>query len=286
MTTHPSVGVFLPNVVPAAAPNSLVEWAIRAEERGFAALGVVDRIAYDSTDSLIALAMAAAVTERVELITDVLISPLRETTLLGKQAASIDRASGGRLTLGVGVGIREDDFAVCGADPRTRGARFDQQLTDLTAQWTGDQVGPVPVRPGGPGLLIGGDAGIAAARVAAYGVGWTMMVGTPEQYAEGVATIDAAWTEAGRGGAPRTVAVQYAALGPVGAERARDAITAYYGWLGPDVAGWIASTAATDEETLAKRVAEFGAAGADLVLIAPCTGELAELDRFADAVIG
>lgn len=281
----PRTGIFLPNVVPGAPAGVLTDWARRAEARGFDSLAVVDRIAYDSTESLIALALAAAVTERIALTTNVLISPLRETTLLAKQAASLDRASGGRLTLGLGVGIREDDFTVCGATPRGRGVRFDEQLTDLAHIWSGAAgIGPAPVRPGGPALLIGGDARLAAPRIARHGDGWTMMVGTPDQFAASIETVRAAWHASGRPGQPRAMAVQYAALGPATA-RAHDEITHYYGWLGPDIAGWIASTAATDETALADRVAEFHAAGADEVVIAPCSADLDQVDRFADVAV-
>ncbi|MGN6605499.1 MAG: LLM class flavin-dependent oxidoreductase [Jatrophihabitans sp.] len=285
MTNHHKIGVFLPNVVPDAPAGAIAEWATRAEARGFDTLAAVDRIAYDSSESLIALAVAAGATERIDLATNVLISPLRETTLLAKQAASLDRASGGRLTLGLGVGIREDDFAVCGASPRGRGARFDEQLAQLRATWSGATgIGPAPVTPGGPALLIGGDARLAAPRIAEHGQGWTMMVGTPDQFAASLDQVRAAWRAAGRPGQPRAMAVQYAALGPA-ADRATAAMTHYYGWLGADIAGWIASTAATTEQALADRVAEFAAAGADEIVIAPCSADPDQVDRFADVVV-
>ena len=83
----------------------------------------IDRLAYPSYESLIALAAAAAVTERIPLVTDILIAPLRtNTALLAKQAATIDHLSGGRLTLGLAVGGREDDFTIAGTDFAGAGA--------------------------------------------------------------------------------------------------------------------------------------------------------------------
>ncbi len=62
-------------------------------------------------------------TQHVRLVTSVLLAPLRNAVLLAKQAASVDALSGGRLTLGLGAGLRDDDFQVAGVDFRTRGRR-------------------------------------------------------------------------------------------------------------------------------------------------------------------
>ncbi|MEX5708131.1 LLM class flavin-dependent oxidoreductase [Parafrankia sp. FMc6] len=280
------LGIALPNAVPGAPGDAVTTWARRAEECGFDSVAVIDRVVYDSVDPLVALAMAAAVTSRVELVTNVLIAPQHRTALLAKQAASIDRASGGRLTLGVGVGVREDDFAACEIPFRSRGARLDRQLDELRGIWNGEWgIGPAPARPGGPRLLIGGDAALAGPRAARHGGGWTMMVGTPEQFAAGVDTVHRAWREAGRPGTPRTMAVFYAALGEDGPELAAGAIGHYCSWLGADLAGWIAGTAATDEAAVARRVEEFTAAGADEIVIAPCSAEISQLERLAGVAL-
>lgn len=111
------------------------------------------------------------------------------------------------------------------------------------------------------------------------------MVGTPDQFAAGVDTVHRAWREAGRPGTPRTMAVFYAALGEDGPELAAGAIGHYYSWLGADLAGWIAGTAATDEDAVARRVEEFTAAGADEIVIAPCSAEISQLERLAGVAL-
>ena len=108
-------------------------------------------------------ATAAAVTSRIRLTTSVLLAPLHtNTALFAKQAASLDRISGGRLVLGLGIGGREDDFAASGLTMAGRGQRFDEQLAEMQRIWAGEgrgdigPIGPMPARPGGPELILGG----------------------------------------------------------------------------------------------------------------------------------
>lgn len=98
------IGIGLPNAVPGATGGELTEWARRAEARDFSTLGTIDRLVYDNYEPLVALAAAAAVTERIGLATTVLLAPLRTNAIeLAKQALSINALSGGRLTLGFGA---------------------------------------------------------------------------------------------------------------------------------------------------------------------------------------
>jgi len=105
---------------------------------------------------------AAAVTERIRLVTDILIAPLRtNTVLLAKQAATIDSLSGGRLVLGLAVGGRTDDYEASNADFATRGRTFERQLEELEGVWSGDAVGPAPADRKRPSMLSGGTSDVA-----------------------------------------------------------------------------------------------------------------------------
>jgi hypothetical protein len=163
------IGLGLPNVIPGTEGRRLVGWAQRAEELGFDSLGVIDRVVYDSYEPLLALAMAAAVTERIELVTNVVIAPLRNTGMLAKQAASLDRASGGRLTLGLALGARDDDFVACGLPTGGAGCS-----TPSSASCAGPGRAPTSARhppvPAGPGCC------------------WAATPGTPARAPPGTAT--------------------------------------------------------------------------------------------------
>ena len=279
------VGIGLPNAVRGVDRSGIVDWARRAEQAGFSSLGAIDRIAYPNYESLVSLAAAAAVTERIGLLTDILIAPLRSNTaLLAKQAATLDSLSEGRLTLGLAVGGRPDDFEASRVDFHRRGHIFDQQLTELASIWRGEtDVGPPPARDR-PGLLIGGTSDAAFRRAAEAGDGWTMGGGTPDMFEQALEKLNAAWAAAGRDGKPRAIALCYFALGEHAEQLARDALGDYYAFLG-DYADRIVSGAAKSADTLKQYLAAFEAAGADEVICFPASTDVDQVGRLAEAVL-
>lgn len=278
------IGIGLPATIPGVEGADLIEWARRAEARGFSSVGVIDRLVYGNYEPLIALAAAAAVTQRIRLTTAIMIAPYRlNATLVAKQAATIDRLSGGRLTLGTAVGGREDDFEASGADFHRRGPVFDQMLERWAQVWSGEAIGPKPPN-GRPGLLIGGTAEVTFERAARHGDGWIMGGGTPDQFRAALEKLNVAWSTAGRNGAPRTAALAYFALGD-GAQQAADSyLKSYYAFLG-EYADMIASGAATDAATVRDYVQGFAAAGCNELILFPCRTDPDEVDRLADVVL-
>jgi alkanesulfonate monooxygenase SsuD/methylene tetrahydromethanopterin reductase-like flavin-dependent oxidoreductase (luciferase family) len=126
------VAIGLPNAVPEASGADLVEWARRADARGFSSLGTIDRIVYGNYEPLLALAAAAAVTERIGLITSVLLGPLRTNAAeLAKQSLSLQALSAGRFTLGIGLGARDDDYAISDVSQQGKGKRMDEMLEQI-----------------------------------------------------------------------------------------------------------------------------------------------------------
>jgi alkanesulfonate monooxygenase SsuD/methylene tetrahydromethanopterin reductase-like flavin-dependent oxidoreductase (luciferase family) len=276
------VGVALPNAVPKTSGEQLGEWARRAESRGFSCLGTIDRIRYDNYEPLIALAAAAAVTERIGLATTVLLAPLRTNTVeLAKQARSVNALSGGRLTLGIGLGAREDDYEVSDVSLKGRGKRLDTMLEEMREVWAGDEVGPTAA--GAPRVIVGGHADASFARAARFGDGWIAAGSGPDQAREGVEKARAAWREAGREGEPHIMALAYFSLGERAEENVRENLMDYYAWLGEDVAGMIAGGAAKDAEAVAQYVSTYADLGCDELVFCPSAADAEQVDLLADA---
>jgi alkanesulfonate monooxygenase SsuD/methylene tetrahydromethanopterin reductase-like flavin-dependent oxidoreductase (luciferase family) len=284
-----NVGIGLPNAVRGVDRTGIVEWAQRAERAGFSSLGTLDRLVYPNYESLIALAAAAAVTDRIGLTTAILIGPYRGNgTLLAKQLATVDRIAGGRLRVGIGVGGRPDDYAATGSDFGHRGRDFDAQLAEMRAVWTGQPrgnsapVGPAPVQAGGPPLLIGGNAAATFRRMTEFGAGWIMGGGGPEAFAAGADQARRAWRQAGRDGRPRLAAIAYASLGDDAAEHAKRYLGDYYSFAG-EYAHQVADNALTSERKVADAVTAFTDAGCDELILFPCHPDIAQVSLTAAA---
>ena len=284
------IGIGLPTQIPDVAGRVLVDWAVQAEQAGFSTLGTVGRLVYPNYDDLIALAAAAAVTDRIRLTTSVLLAPLHaNAALLAKQAASIDRLSGGRLVLGLGTGGRDDDFTASGLPTGGRGQRLAEQIEEMKRIWSGEErglagpIGPTPVREGGPELVVGAISEAGFRRVAGLVDGWIMGGGTPEMFAGLGGAVDRVWQDAGRPGRPRKLALAYFALGEQARESAQETIMLYYEWLG-DIAEQIVAGAATSAEMIKGYVAGFAEAGCDELIFAPGSASLDQITLLAEAL--
>jgi probable F420-dependent oxidoreductase len=140
----------------------------------------------DWLDPLIALSFAAAATSTIRLATGVLLVPEHNPVTLAKSVASLDRLSHGRLTLGIGVGWSEEEFAALGIPFARRGARTDEYLLAMRALWREDpasfageyvnfadiRVNPKPVRDGRIPIIAGGNSDAALRRAAQTADGW------------------------------------------------------------------------------------------------------------------
>ena len=275
------VGVGLPTTTPGADGTGILEWARRADQGPFASLGVLDRMVYRSVEPFAALSAAAAVTSRARLVTMVVVGPLRNTALLAKQAASLDLLSAGRLTLGLAIGARTDDYRALGVDPGGRGRRLGEQLAELRELWEKGEVGPEPVQPGGPPLLAGGLSGEAFARMARGADGYVHGGGPPRAFAGAAARAWAAWRDLERPGRPQLWGQGYFALGDADAGGAylRD----YYAFTGP-FAERVAAGNLTSGRAVKDFVRGYQDAGCDHLVLLPTVSDPAQLDRLADVL--
>jgi alkanesulfonate monooxygenase SsuD/methylene tetrahydromethanopterin reductase-like flavin-dependent oxidoreductase (luciferase family) len=283
------IGIGLPTTIPGVEGEQVLEFARRGESAGFASLATLDRLVYPGLEPLVSLAAAAAVTTRIPLRTSVLLTPYRlNAALVAKEAASVHRLSGGRLTLGVGLGWREDDYDASGIPFSSRGRRLDEMLAEIERVWSGQEYGAAggigpDVSSDPPKLLLGGSVDAAFKRAARYGAGWILGGGTPDQFADGRAKLEEAWREAGRDGQPRGLALAYFALGATGEEDARSYLGHYYEPLGEETANQIIASAATDTETVQGYIKAFSDAGCDELLLFPCSADPGQVELLAEA---
>ncbi|MGH7927679.1 MAG: LLM class flavin-dependent oxidoreductase, partial [Candidatus Binatia bacterium] len=283
------VALGLPSRVAGATSEVMLEWITSAEHGPFTSLVVTDRVVSQALEPLAVLALAAGATKRIRLMTSVVIGPARETTLLARQAATIDALSNGRFTLGVGIGVRENDYRATGFDFHRRGRRVDEQFAVLRRLWAGEPlseelgpIGPLSKRLGGPELLIGGYVPAVVRRIAQWGDGYMAPGGgEPESLRKMWQHILQAWNESGRAGRPRWVGASYYALGPRAAEHAARYINGNYGY-NPELAARRLSSLPASQEAVKDAIKLQADMGVDEFILRPCAEDLDQVERLAE----
>ena len=264
----------------------MLEWARRADAAGFSTLGTLDRLVYPNHEPLVTLGAAAAVTERIRLMTGVLLVPWRQNAaLVAKQAATVHALSGGRFTLGAGLGSRDDDYEASGVPTKGRGRRMDEMLAVIRRVWDGAElgyaggVGP-DVTSDPPELIVGGSADAAFRRAAEYADGWMMGGGAPERFPELSGKLETAWRERGRDGEPRKLALTYFALGDDPQGDTERSIGDYYSFS-PEYASAVVAATAKGEDGVRERIEAFRDAGVDEVVMFPASPDPQQVDLLA-----
>jgi alkanesulfonate monooxygenase SsuD/methylene tetrahydromethanopterin reductase-like flavin-dependent oxidoreductase (luciferase family) len=263
------IGLALPNGVPGATGELMIDWAVRAERAGFATLAATDRLVYPGHTPLLSLAAAAAVTSTIGLSTNVLIGPLRSPEVLMREAKTLSALAGGRLTLGIGPGVRDDDFAAAERDFGRRGQILDQQLELLSAA--------------GVPLLVGGTSRAAMRRVIRYADGWTAPGLEPDQILPLAETVRKRWAEAGRTGSPRVVALLRFTLGEDAGPESDRFVRDYFAVLGAEAEDFVRKTPRTARE-IRDLLSALRDGGVDEVVFHPTAARLSQVDRLADVV--
>jgi probable F420-dependent oxidoreductase len=166
-----------------------------------------------SPEAMMNLARLSAVTERVKIGTSILLLPLYEPAIIAKQVADLDRATGGRVILGVGVGGEYPaEFRACRVPISERGRRTDESIGLIRKLWSADEIThrgpfypvedvrlhPAPVQSGGPPIVVAGRRAPAMRRAALLGDGWMPYLYSPRRYAESVQTIHDLAEDVGR----------------------------------------------------------------------------------------
>lgn len=285
----------MPVMEPDLDATVLETWARTIDEGPFSSLCWGERIAFDNPDSLTLLGALAAWTERVRLLTTVIVPQLHDPVLLAKGLATGDLLSGGRLSVGIGVGGRQEDYDAVGADPATQTMRgMAERVAVMKRVWAGEKltesvrpVGPAPVQPGGPPLFVGsiGPKTIRSAAAWADGLaGTTLDLDVAKQRELFDVTRDA-WARAGKP-APHLITSFWFAFGSprTAREQVHRHLRRYMNWIPADYVDAMAPTTgwAGDEDELAEVLRKFAEIGADEVQLIPTSSDVGQLRRAAD----
>jgi alkanesulfonate monooxygenase SsuD/methylene tetrahydromethanopterin reductase-like flavin-dependent oxidoreductase (luciferase family) len=286
----------LPVMVPGLDRDLILDWCRRIDAGPYSSLAAGERITFPNPEIMVTVSAAAAITTRVRLALTVIVLPMHPTLLMAKQIATLDVISGGRVSLGVGVGAREEDYRALDR-PFTPGrlAHMERQVALMRRAWAGEHVvegalrpvEPLPLQPGGPEILAGSLTPTSIRRAARWADGLCGFSFGPS-LAEVAASFDAAraaWKEAGRTTAPRLVTSCWFALGPDATGQIDRYLARYLQFLGPDMPGVIAPTVRTTSATALTELLEaLEDLGTDELLLVPTTSDPDEVDRVANIV--
>jgi alkanesulfonate monooxygenase SsuD/methylene tetrahydromethanopterin reductase-like flavin-dependent oxidoreductase (luciferase family) len=285
----------MPVMEPQLDATTLRSWARVIDGGPFSSLCWGERIAFDNPDSLTLLGALAAWTDRVRLVTTVVVPQLHDPVMLAKGLATGDLLSGGRLTVGIGVGGRHEDYHAVGADPASQTRRgMAERVAVMKRVWAGEKVtesvlpvGPPPVQSGGPSLHIGtlGPKTIRDAAAWADGVAGTTLDLDVDRQAELFDIARTAWAEAGKS-KPHLATSFWFALGKPEEARAQvhRHLRRYMNWIPAEYVDAMAPATgwAGTEEELIEVLGRFQDIGTDEVHLIPTSSDIDQLRRVAE----
>jgi alkanesulfonate monooxygenase SsuD/methylene tetrahydromethanopterin reductase-like flavin-dependent oxidoreductase (luciferase family) len=286
----------MPVMEPDLDATILRSWAAAVDSGPFSSLCWGERIAFDNPDSLTLLGALAAWTDRVQLVTTVIVPQLHDPVMLAKALATGHLLSEGRLTVGLGVGGRHEDYQAVGADVSTQTMRgMAERVATMRQVWAGEKltdsvlpVGP-PVRDSGPSLLVGtiGPKTVRSAAAWADGMAGTTLDLDVDKQNELFDVARQAWAQAGRP-KPHLATSFWFALGPQESARAQvhTHLRRYMNWIPAEFVDAIAPTTgwAGSEDELAATLRGFAAIGTDEIHLIPTSSDLGQLRAVADVV--
>jgi len=288
------IGMNLPVMVPGLDRDLILEWSRRVDAGPYASLAAGERITFPNPEMMVTLSAAAAVTERVRLTFNVLVLPMHSAVLIAKQVATLDVISAGRVTLGVGVGGREEDYrAVDAVWDEKRLGRLERQVGLMRRAWAGQRVTegalrpvePAPVQAGGPEILAGSLFPRSIQRAARWADGLCSFSFGPsaDEIGRQFELARAAWQAEGQSAPPRLVTGCWFALGSGARAQMDEYLHRYLNFLGPGVAEKLApSVTTTSASALRNAVAMVEGLGGDELILAPTTSDPDEVHRVAD----
>ena len=287
------VGVALPQMAHGLDRDRFLTWCAGIDDGPFSSVSAGERITFHNLEGLSACAAAAAATQRVRVLVNVVVLPWHPVAMVAKQLATIDVLSGGRLEVAVGVGGRPSDYEALGAPFSSRHRRLDEGVVELRRLWSGgpaadgQPVGPAPVQPAGPPVLASAMGPKSLARCAAWadGISGFTLLGDAEEAAAGFRAAEDAWAAAGRSERPRLVTGSFVALGPGASDTLRSFAEAYLAVFSPELAADLAARMPLHGAgALTALLDALEASGCDEFIVVPATADPAMLEALTNVV--
>ncbi len=287
----------MPVMEPALDAAVLRSWARAIDDGPFSSLCWGERVVFDNPDTLTLLGALAAWTDRVRLVTTVIVPQLHDPVMLAKALATGDVLCGGRLMVGIGVGGRHEDYHAVGADLATQTMRgMAERVAVMKRVWAGDKitesvlpVGPAPIQPGGPPLLVGsiGPKTIRSAAAWANGLASTTLDLDAAAQNELFDVTRAAWAQAGKA-KPHLATSFWFALGSPEQARAQihRHLRRYMNWIPAEYVDAMAPKTgfAGTQRELADALHRFDAIGTDEIQLIPTSSDLDQLRRVVEVI--
>lgn len=294
------IGMTLPVTEPGWNRDILLRWVEKIDRGPFSTLALGERIAFVNPEIITTLGACAALTQRVRLMTTVIVLPMHDPVLCAKQLATASLFSDGRLSVGVGLGGREEDYLAVGADYSQRTlSELQRRVECMRRVWRGDIVvdglkRPVePFPPSIPPILAGvlGPKGVAHTAHWADGISGFSFAASAAEAEQTCSLARKAWQEAQRETAPHVITSFWYAMDHAGAklsaQQQKDAhLRRYLNWFADkNVEAMLPHTGfAGTGRQLKQRIDDIAATGVNELLLVPTTIDPEEVDRIADLI--
>lgn len=291
------IGMTLPVTEPGWSRDILVQWAQKIDRGPYSSLALGERTCFPSPELMTTLAACAVLTDRVDLVTTVIVLPTHQPVVLAKQLATVDVFSEGRLIVGVGTGGREEDYWASGTElSQKRIAVMEEHVATLRKVWAGENVvegalrpvEPFPIQQPGPQIIAGvmGPKGLASAAKWSEGISGMSMTGRVDEVNAAFDQAKQAWKNAGKTEQPLLNTAFWFAIGDNADQQIETHLRRYFNWVDPAARdamvkhGGFRGSAAEFKD----RLKAFADTEADELLLIPTSIDPEEADRAAEVI--
>ena len=288
------ISMVLPSMVAGVGRDAILDWCRGIDAGPFASLACGERITFHNLEMRALLAAGAALTSRVRIVPALYVLPIHPAALVAKEVATLDVLSGGRVTVCVGVGGREQDYRALGVPFERRFAVLDAQVAELRRLWACEPafdgapaIGPECVQKGGPPIWSGAMGPRSLARAARWADAVTgfATTGDPAEAERGFQAVDTAWRDAGRSDRALRITGFWYGLGPGAEEQLQRYVFDYLRVFGERGAKAIAAKQRVHStQSFHDTLDALEGLACDEVFLTPCAADPALLERTCEAL--